>query len=183
MGLDHRLVLLLACCGLSAAALGCRSQRVVEDEHATPPAPPPVRTAEAAAAPVDRVLPDELAEGSQAAFGLLLPRVMRVEGRFDDVVLASAHAPADAVANYVRQRVTAEQVITGPQKTLFARAVVKGSTGPKVSIAVISLPNRTEMEVRNATPKPTQPNQTPEERWRALGLKPDGTLLDPTQLR
>lgn len=154
---------------------------MVEDEHATPPAPPPARSVEEPA-PVDRVLPDELAEGTHDAFGLRLPRVMRVEGRFDDVVLASAPAPADAVANYVRQRVTAEQVITGPQKTLFARATVKGSTGPKVSIAVISLPNRTEMEVRSATPKPTRPNETPEQRWRALGLNPDGTLLDPAQL-
>ncbi|MFT3767335.1 MAG: hypothetical protein QM820_17690 [Minicystis sp.] len=168
----------------AAAALslgGCRSRRA-PDEHALPPAPrpPPVVTT---AEPVDEALPGELAEGTVRAFGLALPRVMAVRGRFDDVVFAAGDAPPDQVANYVRQRVTAEKIETGPEKTLFSRATVKGSPGTLIAVSVVTHNGRTEIEIRDVTPKPDRPGQSSDDRWRALGLQPDGTPLDPTQLR
>lgn len=133
--------------------------------------------------PVDRALPGELAEGTYRAFGLLLPRVMNVSARFDNVVFASTDAPPDQVANYVRQRVAADKIVTGPEKTVFSRAMVKGNPGPLVQIMVVAKSGRTELEVRDVTLKPSKPDLSPEERWRELGLRPDGTPLDPTQLR
>lgn len=162
---------------------GCRAkQRAPADEHAAPPKASTAAPTEAAV-PVDRALPGELAEGTFQAFGLLLPRVMNVSARFDNVVFASADAPADQVANYVRQRVDADKIVTGPEKTVFSRATVKGSPGREVTIMVVSKNGRTDLEVRDVTLKPSKPDLSPDERWRELGLKPDGTPLDPTQLR
>ena len=162
-------------------SLGCRAKRGPEDEHVQPPAPPVV--APTVVVPVDRALPGELAEGTERAFGLALPRVMVIRGSFDDVVFARGEAAADQVANYVRQRVTAEKVETGPTKTLFSRAIVKAQPGPLVSIEVLSQGGVTEMQVHDVTPKKVREGQDADERWRELGFRPDGTPLDPTHLQ
>jgi len=171
----------IAAMSAAIALAGCRAKRSAADEHA--PAPPSARTtAEVDATPVDRALPGELAEGSTRAFGFALPRVMTVKGRFDDVIFAAGDAPADQVANYVRQRVTADKIVTGPEKTVFSRATVKGNPGTLVAIAVVSYGNRTELEVRDVTPKPVKAGLSPDDRWRELGLTPEGDPVDPTQL-
>lgn len=182
MGFDRRLLSHAAApLALALALGGCRGKRAPEDQHADPPSPR--LAASAAPLPVDRALPGELAEGSARAFGLLLPRVMIVSARFDDVVFAKGDAPQDQVANYVRQRVTADQIVTGPEKTVFSRAVVKSTPGTLVAISVLARDGRTEIEVRNVTPKPAKDGLSPDERWRELGLNPDGSPLDPTRLR
>jgi hypothetical protein len=174
-------ILLITAATLGAS--GCRTRRTVEDEHAPPPTLPAARTAAPSARPpVDRTLPGELAEGSLRAFGLPLPRVMKVKGSFDEVVFASGNAPAHQVANYVRQRVIADKIVTGPEKTVFSRASVKATPGPLMTISVVAHGDKTEIEVRDITPKPAKPGLTPEERWRELGLNPDGSPIDPTQL-
>jgi len=173
---------LVVAAAASLSAPGCRTRRAIEDEHAQPPSPAPTAPP-VAAPPVDQALPGELAEGDVRVFGFPLPRVMEIKGRFDDVAFAAGHAPADQVANYVRQRVTADRILTGPEKTVFSRAAVKATPGPLVTISVVSHGDKTEVEVRDITPKPAKSGLTPEERWRELGLKPDGTPIDPTRLR
>lgn len=179
MGIHRRVVVALIAVGLGASA--CRTRRAVEDEHA-PPTPVTTARPTVAPPPVDQTLPGELAEGSVRAFGLPLPRVMTVKGRFDEVVFAQGQAPADQVANYVRQRVTADKIVTGPEKTVFSRAAVKAAPGPLMTISVVAHGINTEIEVRDITPKPAKEGLTPEERWRELGLNPDGSPIDPTQL-
>jgi hypothetical protein len=163
------------------SALGCRARRGPEDEHVQPPTPPPPSVA--APVPVDRALPGELAEGTDLAFGLPLPRVMKIRGSFDDVLFAWGPVPSDQVANYVRQRVTADKVETGAAKTLFSRAIVKARPGRLIAVEVLAHGGDTELQVRDVTPKPTKEGQDAEERWRELGFKPDGTPLDPEHLR
>jgi hypothetical protein len=180
VGFHRRVILLIATAALSASA--CRTRRAVEDEHAPPPSVAPAPIARSAAQPVDQVLPGELAVGSVRAFGFPLPRVMTVKGRFDEVVFAAGQAPADQVANYVRQRVTADKIVTGPEKTVFSRAAVKATPGPLMTISVVAHGDKTEIEVRDITPKPAKEGLTPEERWRELGLNPDGSPIDPTRL-
>jgi len=175
-------LLLAAAAGLTLE--GCRQRRTPDDEHALPP--PTARSLPSttpSALPVDQALPGELAEGTDQAFGLLLPRGATVRGRFDDVVFARTGDPPDRVANYVRQHVDADKIETGPEKTLFFRATVKGVPGPHISVSVMVHAGFTEMEVRNVTLKPARQGLTPDERWRALGLNPDGSPLDPTTLQ
>jgi hypothetical protein len=184
MGLHRRVAPAAALALLLTGCLaGCRGRRLPDDQHAAPPAGARAVATVAPAAPVDQALPGELAEGDVRAFGLALPRVMAVRGRFGDVVYATGDAPPDEVANYVRQHLTAEKIVTGPEATLFSRATVKGSPGPLVAVSVVNHGGRTEMEVRDVTPKPERAGQSSDDRWRELGLKPDGTPLDPTQLQ
>ncbi len=157
--------------------VGCRARRAPTEQEA--PAPPPI----ASQLPVDRTLPGELAEGSEKAFGLTLPRVMVVRGRFTDMILGAANVSPDKVANYVRQRVAADQVETGPVKTVFSRAVVRGQPDVQLTILVLSRGGYTELQVQNLSLVKVPPGLTEEERWRAAGLKRDGTLVDPTHLR
>ena len=164
---------LLALAGL----LGCRGGDA--------PAPPPV--ASAAPAPpattaVDQVAPGELAEGAELAFGFPIPRRMEIRARFPDAVFAIGEIPADQVANYVRKRIIAENVETGPAKTVFARATTKSAPARRIQIEVVSRSHRTELVVRDETRPPPEEGLTEEERWRRKGLKPDGSPLDPTRL-
>lgn len=168
---------------LAIALVGCRAKRGVEDQHAAPPEPRAAVSAAPPQAPVDQALPGELAEGTFRAFGLLLPRVMNVSARFDDVVFATGDAPPEQVANYMRQRVNADKIVTGPEKTVFSRATVKAHPGQLVGIMVVSKGGRTELEVRDVTLKHAKDGLSSDERWRELGLSPDGTPLDPTRLR
>ncbi len=139
-----------------------------------PPPPPPL--------PVDRALPGELAEGPEKAFGLTLPRVVDVRARFGDLVVGRAEVSSDRVANYVRQRVSAEKVETGPAKTVFSRAIVRGHPGVELAIEVLAHGGSTEIQVRNLPMALGPPGLTDEERWRAAGFKPDGSPLDPKHL-
>jgi hypothetical protein len=147
------------------------------EDHAQPPELPT-----GTAVVVDRTLPGELAEGSDVAFGLALPRILRVKGRFEGVVYAEGAVSREQVANFVRQRVTADKVETGPAKTVFSRVTVRGHPGPILAVAVTSVGGTAELEVRDVTPKKVEDVATPDDRWRKLGLNPDGSPLDPTHL-
>jgi hypothetical protein len=159
------------------AAVGCRS-----NTDAPPPAPSASAAAATAMPPVDQTLPGELAEGTDQAFGLPIPRRMRIKLRFSDEVLAVGEIAPERLANYVRSRVLAASVETGPAKTVFTRATVKSAPQRLVRIEVIARANLAELVVRDETRPPPVPGLSVEERWRRNGLTPDGKLLDPTHL-
>ena len=162
---------------------GCRRRRAIDEPPPTPPPRPPV----------DSTLPGELAEGKEQAFGVPLPRVMRVTGRFADLVMAAGPAAPDQVANFFRSRVKAEKIETGPAKTVFSNVRVKsrpvpdgGTPMPPSTAIVIEVAGHagtTSVTVRSvAVPRPDD-SSSPEDRMRRLGLNPDGTLADPTHLQ
>jgi hypothetical protein len=154
------------------------------------PAPPlslssgPTAGASASAPlPADHALPGELAEGTETAFGFPIPRRMRVTARFPDAVFATGDLTPELVANYVRQRVIAARIETGPAKTVFNRATAQRNPGRMMRIDVIGRNGSTELFVRDETRPPAPEGLHPEERWRQLGLSPDGNPLDPTRLQ
>jgi hypothetical protein len=160
-----------------ALAPGCK--RKTEDGNAWPSAPAPA----AATVAVDRTAPSELAEGTDDAFGLKLPRYMKITARFGDATFAEGPLAPERVSNYVRQRVIAKHVDTGPAKTVFTGAEPKGVPGKTLRVEVVGRPGGAQMMVRDET-RPSSDNRlSPEEHLRAVGLKPDGTLADPTHLR
>ncbi|XXT22517.1 hypothetical protein WME94_13260 [Sorangium sp. So ce429] len=166
-----------ACVACACAALACRS-----DAGAPAPPPPPPSDASAPRPPVDQALPGELAEGVEQAFGLPIPRRMKVRARFSDAVFAVGEIPAERVANYVRTRVLAGNVETGPAKTIFSRATVKSAPQRMIRIEVVSRAHVSELVVRDETRPPPERGLSVEERWRRNGLTPDGKVLDPTRL-
>jgi hypothetical protein len=107
---------------------------------------------------------------------------MRVRSRFPDAIVAAGDLSAERLSNYVRERVVAEGVETGPAKTVFARATLKSAPQRVLRIEVISRSGVTELVVRDQTRPPVEEGLSEEERWRRKGLKPDGSPLDPTRL-
>ncbi|WP_437649166.1 hypothetical protein [Sorangium sp. So ce362] len=175
--LSRAAVALAAAFACASAALACRS-----DAGAPAPPPPPPSEAAAPRPPVDQALPGELAEGVEQAFGLPIPRRMKVRARFSDAVFAVGEIPAERVANYVRTRVLASNVETGPAKTIFSRATVKSAPHRMIRIEVVSRAHVSELVVRDETRPPAERGLSVEERWRRNGLTPDGKVLDPTRL-
>ncbi|MBK9266312.1 MAG: hypothetical protein IPM54_41815 [Polyangiaceae bacterium] len=152
----------------------CREEPKQRPAPPVAPAPPP---------PPDQLRPGELAEGTVDAFGIKLPRVMNVDTRFPDAVFASADVPAKNVVNYVRERVIAERVTTLPTKTVFEGATSKAAPTHKLRIEVIAHGStRTNLVVRDETRPPAKPGLTEEERWRQVGMTPQGELIDPSHL-
>jgi hypothetical protein len=169
----------IAACALFAlGALGC-------GKRSLPGGPPPAPTTESSAPPTlpaDHALLGELAEGTEGAFGLPLPRRMSVTARFPDAVFAVGDLTPELVATYVRQRVIAAQIETGPAKTVFIRATTRDKPGRALRIDVVGRNGATELFVRDETQPPPREGRSQEERWREFGLAPDGTPLDPTHL-
>jgi len=167
---------LAATCLLIAAFLpACRDK----PKELPPPPPPP----EVAAPPPDQLRPGELAEGTLDAFGLKLPRVMKIDTTFPDATFASGEATHKDVVGYVRERVVAEKVETLPTKTVFEGVTLKSSPGKKLRIEVIaSGSGKSKLVIRDETRPPAKPGLSEEERWREVGLTPQGELIDPSHL-
>ena len=161
------------------AAAGCRKKPPPDPTLGDPGALP--TAAPTASAPADRTTPDELAEGTDVAFGLKLPRGMLIQARFTDLLMAKGVVPADKVTNYIRQRVevTRDHVVTGPAKTIFSKVSIKGSPGRLYGIEVVSTGTFTEVEVRDVTPPLVPKGASEEDLWRKSGLRPDGSQIDP----
>jgi hypothetical protein len=150
-----------------------------------PTAAAPAADAGVKAKPVDHLAPGELVEGSQRAFGLVLPRLMPIERTFDDVVFASGSVPAEAASRYVEARVRDGKVHRVGATDVFEAVHVPGE--PKLLRIVVERATNgggTRLEIRDVTPLPAVNVPADEEgRWRAVGMKPNGEPLDRTKLR
>jgi len=163
--LPHALALTIAC-------TGCHGKGVPSSVGATP-------SASVAVKPIDRLAPDELAEGSGSVWGFVLPREMYIEHRYDNITHVRGHVKADALANYVRDRVVVSHVEIGAARTIFPDARIKGGDPERVyEFDVIPEPGSTHLEIRDATPLKVEPGLTDAERWRQAGLTPDGRPID-----
>jgi len=128
-------------------------------------------------APVDHLRPGEIAEGTESAFGLPIPRDMRIRERYAESVYAVGRVGFEPLANYVRERVEAKRVDTGPAKTVFVGAVLKSDPGRRVHVEVRRGGGLVELVVRDETPKPVDPGLSEEEKWKRAGVRPDGGLV------
>jgi hypothetical protein len=154
--------------------LGCSKK------EAAPTPLPPAPSATAVAA--DRLAPGELAEGHERVMGLAVPRDMRLLRVFDDSAVARGRVGAEALSNYVRQRVDVAGAEIGAARTVFPKAHVKGQPDEKVvRIEVVPDIDSTELWLRDLTPPPVLPGLSEEERWKRAGVIP-GKPLDPNAL-
>jgi len=147
-------------------------------------------SASAGSVPVDHLAPGELLEGKAKVFGLVLPRVMRIDAAFGDVVYASGQVPPDSVAKYVRARVREGKMIEGDfahyGTTTFEH--VKIPEMPDKDFAIIIRPAAegvgiTKLEVRDVTAPQAPALPSDDARWKNAGLGPNGRILDPTHLQ
>jgi len=136
----------------------------------------------APATPVDHLAPGELLEGPQQAFGLKLPRDLRVEGVFVDVVYATGPATVHPLVQYFRARLTGGGVREGATSATFDHVRVPGQPSVELLVRVAEAPGGARVEVRDVTPRPAPKLPDEAARWRQVGLTPDGRLADPTHL-
>jgi hypothetical protein len=174
---QHRRIAALALALAAAAVAGCKG-----DVRGAPAPAPQVTATSSAAAPVDQLLPGELAPGEEKAFGLPIPRRMRIEARFPDAVFAAGELSPNDVAAYVRPRVIAEGVEKGTAKTVFTRATVKDAPERVLRIEIVARAGSTALVVRDVTRPPAKDGLSEEQRWKELGLTPQGEPLDRTKL-
>jgi hypothetical protein len=148
----------------------------------TEEAPAPVQVAEpvpTASAPLDHLAPDELLEGDRAAFQLRLPRDLRVDGNFADVVFATGEVGIHPLVKYFRARLAEGSLREGDDAATFEHVRVAGKGTDELSVHITKSFGRTRVEIRNVTPK-EQPNLPDDAaRWRQAGLTPQGRPLDP----
>jgi hypothetical protein len=175
----------LACAfagALGVGMIGCHKDEASDDLAPTP-------NASASTAPVDHLAPGELVEGPEKMFGVALPRELVVERQFVDVGYASGEPGQAAVANYFSTRVQGGKVTTGDRGAIFDSVHAAADPNRLLRIEVKTANDGpfagrgSHVTIRDITaPKlPDEPNE--EARWKAAGLKPDGTLLDPQHLK
>ncbi len=162
---------------LGVLAIGCHHDETTEE---TAPL-----TVPSAPAPVDHLAPGELVEGPQKIFGVAIPRELAIERQFVDVGYASGEPPQAAVASYFSTRVQGGKVTTGDRGAIFD--AVHTAADPKRTLRIeVATANDgpyagrgSHVTIRDITavPQPDLPDE--DARWKAAGLKPDGTLLDP----
>lgn len=170
----------VACLG---GVVGCSSE----------PPPPPPPTEPSATAP-DELAPGELPESPKVWAGLPLPVGLRAAELTPTYLRARGRVPLEAVANYLRSRVDAANVVTGPAKTVFDDVKVKRPRGKPVvplesdaggkeivRIEVSHLRGETTVIARRELKPPFQEGLTDAERWAKTGLTPDGKPIDPNK--
>lgn len=149
---------------------------------------PPEETprGEAPSLPVDRLAPGELPEGDEEAFGIKLPKGMRVERGFSSVVHAvSTTLTPEPVADYFRARVTDGSMAKRTDEIRFTG--VHPAKDPKRELTIQIREGERgvatcDVLLIDATPPEVAPNLTEDERRARAGLSPDGKLIDPQHL-
>jgi hypothetical protein len=167
---------------LVALTVGCRRSVPSDDGNAIPAGGAAESSPAPSATPVDRLAPDELLSGSEQAFGIVLPRVVTVKGRFVGVIYADASASVHALAQYFRPRLYDGIMREGPAAAAFEHVKVRGQPGLELDMHMVSAPRGASIEIRDATPQPAPALADEPTRWRQVGLTPNGRLLDPTHL-
>lgn len=159
--------LCFALCMLSA----CGKRVSLAEETSSTPAPPPPERAK-----TDRLAPMELVEGAEKAYGLSMPRELKISFRFPKAIHAEGAASGEAVANFIRARVKDGEIRVGASETLFDGVRVPADPGRVLRVRVSSERGSCKVVVEDATPPEVK--GTTEERMRNVGLTPDGKLID-----
>lgn len=160
----------------AAAALAVGVLTACPAEETVPAAP--AATVPRSEQPVDSTKPGEIAEGTERAFGFPIPRGMTIKARFPDAIYARGRVALEPLANYVRDRVEAKRVDTGPVKTVFVQASLKADPSQQVRVEVSSKGGMAQLLVRDHTRRPAEKGLSAEERWRRSGVTPDGRVRE-----
>jgi len=146
-----------------------------------PPPPPPD-----AGKAVDHLATNEIAEGREKAFALVLPLRSHALSRFPDSIEVESELLPEELSNYIRSHVKTDKITAGADRTTFDQAIVPAEPKRILHIEVRGgkpRPNiRSSMLVRDITPLPPEPKISDEEAWKRAGRAPDGKPLDPNHM-
>jgi hypothetical protein len=135
--------------------------------------------ASSAATPADHLAPGELIEGAEQAFGLTLPRGVDVESRLPGVVTAGGPVAIKPLVTYLHDRLEGGSIRVDEAATRMVHVKPRGQPGPILDIYIAPVLGKTLLQVSVEPEVP--PSTLPDEpsRWKAVGLTPEGKLLDP----
>lgn len=161
-------------CFTTLLSAGCH--RRAERSH---PGLPEGALAASSGKPIDRLAAGELGAGNAEVWGFVVPRDMQVEHRYQTVTHLVGPVQADALANYVRERVVVSHVEVAAARTTFPNARIIGGAADRVyELEVVPEPGLTRLVIRDTTPPKIQPGLSDADRWRQAGLTPEGRPLD-----
>jgi len=141
-----------------------------------------LETAAPAPTTPDRLPPGELLEGEERAFGLPLPRDLKLESATKRTVHARGRVKPETLANYLRARVLVQHVEMANRKLIFPKAQLRGDPNRTIlRLEVIDEGLTTHLIVRNLMGPPLVEGLTDSQRWEQAGRKPGGAL-DPHRL-
>jgi hypothetical protein len=124
-----------------------------------------------------------LAEGSEEAFGLKLPREVQIERKQLGSVRAIGPVGVHALVKYVRTRIADGRRVEGDTFASFEDVRLHGQPGVVYRIRMTELPPRGSLlEIDDVTPPPVPDLPNEAARWKQVGLTPNGKVLDPTHL-
>jgi hypothetical protein len=169
MGTRRRLAVLGV--GLALVCASCRRKAIEETPSAAPP---------------DRLLPGELVEGTERAFGLPLPRESRVLTRFATSVHVTSSATPEQLKTFLQARTSDGKWSQRDETSRVGGLIPRDDKNKRLTLDIRPIRTgdgqRSEMIVQDATPPPFDPTLSEEERWKKAGMTPQGQILDPTHL-
>ena len=132
------------------------------------------------ATPADHLAPGELVEGTSLAFGIPLPRDMRVTQSFVDLVSATGPVSVHALARYLGARLEGGTLREGTESATFEQVTARGKREPELLVKIASAPGGTRLEIHKVTRQQVRLLPDEESRWRQVGLTPQGKVIDPS---
>lgn len=135
------------------------------------------------AATPDRLQAGERLAESEVAFGLVVPKGLRITRHFQDAAYLSGPLPFEQALAAVRQQLETAGAELRAQRAVFARAIVVSDPEQRLMrVEVYPLPQGSQVLLRDITPPPVAIGLSEEERWARAGREPDGSLSDPNQV-
>lgn len=134
------------------------------------------------------VTPDRLPEAqrpseSATAFGLSLPKGMRLTRQFNDSAYFMGRLELEEVVEHLKPHLEARRMELKPGYALFEDARLEGDDSNKrLRVSVSAEGPGTQVFVQNVTPPPAPRGISEAEMWRRAGRNPDGTPMDQNQL-
>jgi hypothetical protein len=159
-------------CSAAALCLGCRSPESEPKEKDEPETATP-----------DRLDKGEKLPEAETAFGLPLPRGMRLARHFNDSAYFTGPMNMASALEHVQKHLDSRQVELVNRRSVFARTHILGGDPDRLFRVEISETARgSQVLIKDITPPPVASARSEAEMWQSAGRKPDGTLLDPNSV-
>jgi hypothetical protein len=153
-------------------AFGCR-KKVVPDA---------ATVAEEQPAP-DRLAPGEKLPEAETAFGLPIPKGMRLVRHFNDSAYFSGELDLARALEHVRRYVSPSDAQMLGKGAVFPRAHIAGDESQRlVRITVTPTQSGSQIHIEDITPPPATTGLSQADILRQAGRNPDGSLLDQNQV-
>jgi hypothetical protein len=132
--------------------------------------------------PGDHLAPGELLEGTQEAYGIKLPQLVKIDEVFSKETATSGPVALHPMVDYLRARVTGGDLREGADSATFEHVTAPGKPQPELEIHLVRSRDVVRIFFRDATPPVLPPLPDDAARFKRAGLTPSGKILDPTHL-